>query len=234
MAETINVISAGAAQSVAQQVAKALKAERNVEVTMSFGAVGAQKEKLLAGATADVIVLTAAMIDELIASGHVVAGSRRDLGQVGGGIAVRQGEIMPGVLTSAKLADALQRASAIYIPDPAIATAGRQFIEMCDTLSIAGAVRAKLRLFPNGFAAMSAIAKSAARNEIGCTQITEIKLVEGVTLVGYLHKELQRSTMYSLGIASRSNARELANGFAERLTGAVAASMLFAAGFGAR
>jgi len=52
MAETINVISAGAAKSVVQQVAKALKAERNVEVTMSFGAVGAQKEKLLAGASA--------------------------------------------------------------------------------------------------------------------------------------------------------------------------------------
>jgi molybdate transport system substrate-binding protein len=231
MAETLNVISAGAAQSVVQQIAKAFKTERGIEVAMSFGAVGAQKEKLLAGTAADVIVLTQAMIDDLITAGHVVAGSRHDLGAVGGAIAVRKGAFMPNVSTSAKLAEALRRAGSIYIPDPDSATAGKQFVAMCETLGIGGTVRPKLKCFPNGFSAMTAMAKSAAPDEIGCTQITEIKLVEGVTLVSNLPHELQRLTTYSLGIVTRSAARDLAATFVERLTGAAAAPMLSAAGF---
>ena len=154
----LHIISAGAAQSVVQPVAAAFEAENGVEIAAIYGAVGAQRERLLAGAPADVVILTAAMIDKLIESGHVVADSRADLGAVGAGIAVRSGA--PGLEASSPttLAAGLQTASAVYIPDPAIATAGMHFMKMCSALGIVDTVRPKLRTFPNGYAAMTALA----------------------------------------------------------------------------
>ena len=84
----LHVISAGAAQSVVQRAIDVWQREGRGEIAATYGAVGAQRKRLLDGAPADLVILTAAMIDELMASGHVVAGTRSDLGAVVGGIAV--------------------------------------------------------------------------------------------------------------------------------------------------
>jgi molybdate transport system substrate-binding protein len=229
---TLHIISAGAAQSVVRQVIDAWKQAHRAEVAASFGAVGAQRKKLLDGAPADIVLLTAAMVDELIANGQLVAGTRADLGAVVGGIAVCAGTPHPDVATPQSLASALCAASAIHIPDPAIATAGAQFVRMCEGLGIAATVEPKLRTFPNGFAAMTQLAADADRSAIGCTQVTEIKWVRGVDLVAPLPRSLQAPTLYSLGIAARSADPSLALDFARELTGPAAGPMLAAAGFG--
>jgi molybdate transport system substrate-binding protein len=228
----LHIISAGAAQSVVQQAIEAWQRERRGEIVASYGAVGAQKKQLLDGAAADIVLLTAAMIDELIASGHVVAGTRSDLGAVVGGIAVPAGARHPDVATEQDLSSALCEAAAVYLPDPAIATAGAQFVRMCEKLGIAAAVTPKLRTFPNGFAAMTRMAQERAPGAIGCTQITEIEWVQGVDLVAPLPRPLQVPTTYSLGMATRSADPATARAFAQRLTGTDAAALLSAAGFG--
>jgi molybdate transport system substrate-binding protein len=172
------------------------------------------------------------MIDELIAFGHLAAGTRADLGAVVGGIAVCAGARHPDVASEQALASALRAASTIHIPDPAIATAGAQFLRMCEGLGIAQAVQPKLRSFPNGFAAMTQMAAERNPTALGCTQVTEIKWVRGVELVGPLPPSLQTPTVYSLGIAARSADARLASEFARALTGPAAEPMLAAAGFG--
>jgi molybdate transport system substrate-binding protein len=230
----MHIVAAGAAQSVVQQVIEAGKLSGGPEIAVSYGAVGAQRKKLLDGAPADVVILTAAMIDELIANGHLVAGTRADLGAVVGAIAVRAGSAHPDVATPQALASALCAASAIYIPDPAIATAGAQFVAMCGKLGIEATVASKLRTFPNGFAAMTRLAADAEIGAIGCTQVTEIKWVHGVELIAPLPESLQVPTMYSLGIGARSADPAAARVLAQRLAGEEADSMLAAAGFGMR
>jgi molybdate transport system substrate-binding protein len=229
---TLHIISAGAAQSVVQQAIGSWQRDGRGDVAASFGAVGAQKKQLLDGAAVDVVVLTAAMIDELIESGHVVAGTRSDLGTVVGGIAVPAGATQPDVGTEQGLSRALREAAAVYLPDPAIATAGAQFVRMCEKLDIAAAVTPKLRTFPNGFAAMTRMAHERVTGAIGCTQITEILWVQGVQLVAPLPQSLQAPTIYALGVAARSLDPAAARAFAQRLTGKDAAALLSAAGFG--
>lgn len=229
---TLHIVSAGAAQSIVQQAIDDWTRRGLGEVAASYGAVGAQKKKLLDGAPADLVILTAALIDELVASGHVVAGTRADLGAVVGGVAVPRGAPHPDVATPHTLAGALREASAIYIPDPAIATAGAQFMAMCARLGIAAHTTQKVRTFPNGFAAMTRMAEERPPGAIGCTQLTEIRFVHGVELVAPLPKELQVPTVYSLGIASRATDPGAAREFAQRLTGEAAAAMRSAAGFG--
>jgi len=228
----LHVISAGAAQSVVQQLADELAAEGGPEVVASFGAVGAQKRRVLDAGVVDIVVLTQAMVDELVSSGHVVPGSRMDLGSVCGGIAIPAGRPRPDVSAPEALAASLVAASAIFIPDPAIATAGMQFMSMCAKLGVLDVVVPKLKTFPNGYTAMTEMARAHAEAVIGCTQITEIRFVRGVELVAALPKHLQVPTVYSLGISTRAGAPEQAREFAARLAGPVAASRLAASGFG--
>ncbi len=208
----------------------ALKGEGQ-EVVAEFGAVGAMKSRLLEGVAADVIILTAALIDELIASAQVVAGSRADLGRVGTGVGVRKGTPIPDVATVDALRGNLLAATRIVCPDPATATAGKVVMRALERMAIAEQSTPKLQFFPNGYAAMRWLAASRGRLEVGITQNTEIKANAGVTYVGPLPDELQMKTVYSGGLCARTRDPEAARAFLARLTGPANHAALVAAGY---
>ncbi len=228
---TLNIFSAGAAQAVVSQIAEKFQRESGSLINAAYGAVGAMKARVVAGEPADVIVLTAALIDELIGQGLVVPGSRVDLGKVGTGVAVRAGTPLPDVRTPRVLRGNLLAATRIVCPDPAIATAGKVVLNVLDQLGIAGEVTARLQYFPNGYAAMAQLAQSTGVREMGITQITEIMANRGVTLVGPLPPELQNIAVYSVGLAVHSAHPERAKDFIRRMTGFNAHAVLSAAGF---
>ena len=228
---TLNIFSAGAAQAAVTQIAEKFQRESGNLINAAYGAVGAMKARIVAGEPADVIVLTAALIDELIQQGLVVPGSRVDLGKVGTGIAVRTGTPLPDVRNPQVLRGNLLAATKIVCPDPAVATAGKVVLNVLDRLDITGQVRARLQYFPNGYAAMAHLAQSTDMLEMGITQITEIMANRGVTLVGPLPPELQNIAVYSVGLAAQSAHPERSKEFIRRLTGFNAHAVLSAAGF---
>jgi len=227
----LNIFSAGAAQAVVTQIAEEIQREDGILIDAAYGAVGAMKARIVAGEPADVIVLTAALIDELIGQGLVVPGSRVDLGRVGTGVAVRAGTPLPDVRNAQVLRGNLLAATKIVCPDPAVATAGKVVLNVLDRLGIADQVKARLQYFPNGYAAMGHLAQSTDMREMGITQVTEIIANRGVTLVGPLPPELQNIAVYSAGLAAHSAYPERAKEFIRRLTGFNAQAVLSAAGF---
>jgi len=226
----LRILSAGAAQAVVEPLIAALKRDGH-EVSAEFGAVGAMKARLLEGAAADVIILTAAMIDELIAAGHVRPGSRSDLGRVGTGVAVRAGSPRPDIATIDVLRENLLAATKIVCPDPATATAGKIVIQALERMGIAQQSKSKLQFFPNGYAAMKWLAASQGQLEVGITQNTEIKANGGVAYVGPLPDALQMKTVYSAGLCTRAGEPDLGKGFLSRLTGPANRAALEAAGY---
>src|SRR5205823_2162318 len=72
------------------------------------------------------------------------------------------------------------------------------------------AVKSKTILWPGGYAA-EAVVKGQA--EIVVHQISEILPVKGVTLVGPLPGDLQKITIYSAGIAQKSEQPDAARAF---------------------
>ena len=122
---TLNIVSAGAAQFAVTQIADKFQRESGHSINTTFGAVGAMKNRVLAGASADIVVLTSALIDELIRQGLVVPGSRIDLGKVATGVAVRAGTPLPDVRDTRVLRGNLLAATKIVCPDPEFATAGQ-------------------------------------------------------------------------------------------------------------
>src|SRR3990172_9254756 len=93
---TLNIFSAGAAQAVVMQIAEKFQRQTPTRANAAYGAVGAMKAPVISAEPADVIVLTAALIDELIEEGFVAPGSRIDLGRVGTGVGGGAGAPPPG------------------------------------------------------------------------------------------------------------------------------------------
>jgi molybdate transport system substrate-binding protein len=227
----LRMLCAGAARGLVKAMEPTLFAETGAGVQGSFGAVGAMKEKLLAGEPCDVIVLTAALIDELAAAGHVQPDSVAPLGRVGTGIAVRTGEPLPAVADGAALAASLRAAAGILFPDPARATAGIHFVGVLKRLGIYADVEPRLSTYPNGATAMRELAQASRPGLVGCTQITEIKYTPGVTLVGPLPADYALSTVYSVAVCAGAVQPEFAWLFAELLAGPVSAGLRAAGGF---
>lgn len=228
---TVRILSAGAAQAVVENIAAEFQRDTGHKIDAEFSAVGAMKQKVLAGEPVDVVILTAALIDELIAGGWVVPGSRADLGRVGTGVAVRAGTPLPDVSTGEALRGNVLAATRIVCPDPAVATAGKVVMNLVERLGIASQVKARMQFFPNGHSAMRWLAASAGALEMGITQITEILPNKGVTLAGPLPDELQVKTVYTAGLAARAQHPEAAKEFLARLTAPAGRPILAAAGY---
>lgn len=227
----LRILSAGAAKGLVYAVQQAFSNDTGVSIAGTFGAVGAMKEKLLAGEPCDVIILTAAQIADLTASGDVLAGSALPLGRVRTGIAVRAGTPLPDVSNRVALKGNLRAANGIYFPDPQRATAGIHFVSVLEQLGIYDELASRLRPYPNGAIAMQQLAQSREARLIGCTQITEIKYTPGVTLVGMLPTEFELSTVYSAGVCSRAVQPAIARRLVELLTGPTALAQRSAGGF---
>lgn len=214
----LHILSGGAAQGVVKALQPAFSAEAGVELKGMFGAVGVMKEKLLAGAPCDVLILTAALIEELAKSGHVIADSSAPLGRVKTGVAVRAGDPAPDISNPDALKASLLAARGIYFPDPERATAGIHFVNVLKQLGIYGDVERYLRPYPNGATAMRHLAQATEPGLIGCTQVTEILYTDNVMLVGPLPKVFELATVYSAAVCSRAGQPEIARRLVQLIT----------------
>ena len=231
MASEIRLLSGGAAQGLVAQLQERFRAASGCSVQGTFGAVGAMRDKLLAGEPCDIVILTQQLVDQLAADGHVLAGSAAALGIVKTGVAVNAGAARPDVSTAPSLKAALQAANAIYFPDPVKATAGIHFMKVLKTLGVDGELAARLRPFPNGATAMREMAQSGDAGAIGCTQVTEILFAPGVELVGLLPKEFELATVYTAALCTKAREPQAAREFIALLAGADAAAARKAGGF---
>jgi molybdate transport system substrate-binding protein len=209
------ILSGGAAQGLVRALAGRFEAETGCGIDGTFSAVGAMRDKLLAGAPADVLILTSALIAELTASGHVTAGSAADIGVVRTALAVRAGDPPPAIRDADSLRAALLAADEIHFGDPRRATASIHFAKVLDALGLAGDGR--IRTHANGMTAMRALAQSKAGRPIGCTQVTEILATPGVALAGPLPEPYELATVYTAGVCTAAKLPTEARRFAALL-----------------
>ena len=228
---TLTILSAGAAQSAVCRLAGKFQRDSGNLIHAEFGAAGAMRARVAAGEPVDVVILPAPLMDDLCAAGLVAGDSCASLGSVGTGVAVRAGTRRPDVRTVEVLRANILAATRIVCPDPAVATAGKVVLGVLDRLGVATAVRPRLQYFPDGQAAMAALAGRAGVLEMGISQLTEIIGHPGVSLAGPLPAPLQVMTAYAAGLAVRSAHPERSRELLRRLTGFSAQTVLSGAGF---
>jgi len=231
MTKDIILFSGGAAHGIVSKLLPDFQSETGNIVQGTFGAVGAMLERARSGERVDMLILTRPIIDALVQSGEVLADSVQDLGMVRTAIAVRTGDAAPDVSTPDALKAALLAADEIYFPDPALATAGIHFAKVMDSLGITAQKAAAFRPHPNGATAMRALAASAARAPIGCTQVTEIIITQGASLIAPLPDDLGLATIYTAAVMRDAENAAAAAAFIAKLCAADAAQLRQDAGF---
>ena len=229
--KTIRILSGGAAQGLVEQLREGFSKTYDCKVEGTFGAVGAMRDKLLAGEPCDLMILTGEIISTLASTGQIVADSARALGMVKTGVAVKAGAALPDVGTPKALEALLRGARGIYFPDPQKATAGIHFMKVLRMLGLEHDVADQLRPFPNGATAMREMAAATGDGLVGCTQVTEILYTPGVQLAGMLPKKFELQTMYTAAVCSRATEPAAAAALIALLAGDEARAQREAGGF---
>lgn len=227
----VHVLSGGAAQGLVTQLQDRFSAQYPSGLAGTFGAVGMMKDKLLAGEPCDVLILSDALIAQLTASAHLVAGSAQALGAVKTGVAVKTGGKPLDVGSPEALKTTLRSANGIYFPDPVKATAGIHFMRVLKSLGLEAELAGRLRPFPNGATAMKAMAETNEPGLLGCTQVTEILYTPGVELVAPLPKEFELATVYTAAVCAQSSQPQAAQDLIAMLASPDAAALRLACGF---
>jgi len=201
-------------------VAQFEKASGYKVTTLFSGTLNVQK-KLAAGEPYDLIIMAGEAIDEQIALGKAVAGSRVDLAESGIGLAVRKGAAKPDISSVDAFKKTLLNAKSIGYSS---GTSGVYMPSVFDKLGIADQVKGKLKQTPSGVFVGTLIANGDA--EVGFQQTSELVHFAGIDYVGPLPGDLQRMTMFSAVIHSGAKQADAARTLVKFLTAPAAAPVI--------
>jgi molybdate transport system substrate-binding protein len=204
-AEVHVMISGGLSAAYNALVPEFEKATGNKVITAygpSMGTtVNAIPMRLERGEPADVLILVGYALDDLVKQGKAV--SRVDLVNSKIGVAVKAGAPKPDISSADAIKRALLAAKSVAYSDSASGV--YVSTEMFDKLGIAAEMKDKAKKIP-----ATPVAEIVARGdaEIGFQQISELKPVPGIDIVGPLPDSLQKVTVFSAGIATVSKEPE--------------------------
>jgi molybdate transport system substrate-binding protein len=221
----IRVMTSGAFTAAYRQLTPEFERATHNKIVTAYGAsMGGAPDsipsRLQRGEPADVLILAAPALDELIQQGKVVAGSRVDLVRSKIGVAVRAGAPKPDISSM----DALKRTllGAKSIAYSASASGVYLSHELFEHLGIAEQIQSKCKRI-----ASEPVGAVVARGdaEIGFQQISELLPVPGIDYVGPLPAGAQKITVFSAGIAVGAKQPGAARALIKFFSSAAAASV---------
>jgi molybdate transport system substrate-binding protein len=192
----MKVLCTNGLKTVMLDLAPAFERTSGTKLAITWGSAAGLVKELEAGAAADLVILTAEAIDDLIKRGKVVAGSRVDLARSGIGIAVRKGASKPDIGSPDALKQTLLAAKSVAHSKTGMS--GIYFPTVLARLGITDAMQSKIVMPEPGTPVGDVVAKGEA--EIGVQQISELLPVAGIEIVGPLPDALQKITIFSAGV----------------------------------
>ena len=174
--------------------------------------------RLKGGEVVDVVILSAAAIDELIKAG--IVSERFDLAKSGVGVAVKAGAPKPDISSGEAVKRAVLAAKGIaYSMGPS----GIYLAGLFQRMGIADRIKHKVRQV-QGEPAGAVAARGEA--EIAFQQMSELLPVPGIELVGPLPPDIQQITVFSAGMHVAARSPDGARALVEFLTAPAAASVI--------
>ena len=203
-ATNIKVVTSGAFTAAFLQLAPQYEQASHNKVSTEFGpSMGVTHNaipvRLARGEAIDVVIMAAPALDDLIKQGKVRADSRIDLAQSKMAMAVKAGAPHPDISTVEALKRTLLAAKSIAYSD----SASGVYLStvLFPKLGIAGQIKAKSKMIP---ADPVGGVVASGEFEIGFQQISELRPVKGIDIVGELPPGAQQITVFAAGIPTTS------------------------------
>jgi molybdate transport system substrate-binding protein len=224
----IKVLTSVALTSTLDELAPQFERATGNKLNIGYSLIADIKKRILAGETADVIILSRPVMDDLQKQDKLAPGSIVNVAGTAVAVAVRAGAPKPDISSADALKRSLLEAKSVVYADPAKGGAsGVAFAKVIDRLGIAEQLKSKTILVP-GAQAADVVAKGEA--EIGVGQTSEIVPVAGAQLVGPLPGDLGSVTSFAAGIGAGSKAPGAAKTLIQFLTGPTAAPVFTSKG----
>ena len=199
MDDAVRVLSTLALKGAVHSLAGQYEAAGGVRIDADFAPTLALLDRLRGGEGADVVILTREGLDDMAREGRVVADSCVDLARSYVGLAVKAGFAHPDIATEPALRTALLAARSVAYSR--IGASGILFAQLIERLGIASEINARATIIPSGFTAERLVTGEA---DLAVQQISELKQVGGIEVVGPIPRELQTPAVFSAGRVAAS------------------------------
>src|ERR1700743_3046373 len=207
-AAEVRVMISGGLTAAFKALAPEFERTTGNKVLIAYGpsmgtTVNAIPVRLERGEPADVLIMVGYALGDIVKQGKVIADTRVDLVKSSIGIAVKSGAPKPDISSADAVKRALLDAKSVAYSDSASGVYVSS--EMFAKLGIAEAMKGKASMIP-ATPVGEIVAKGEA--EIGMQQISELKPVPGIDIIGPLPDALQKVTVFSAGTAAVSKEPE--------------------------
>jgi molybdate transport system substrate-binding protein len=221
MENSVRLLSTLALMGAVRSLAGKYEAVGGARIDADFAPTLGLLDRLRDGEAADVVILTREGLAELAANGSVVAESCVELARSFVGLAVKAGAGHPDIATDAALRATLRGARSIAYSG--LGASGIFFAQLIAKMGIAAEINARATIVPQGFTAERLVSGEA---DLAVQQISELKQVTGVEIVGPIPLHLQSAAVFSAGRLAASNKVEQSDRLLKYLASAEAAPAL--------
>lgn len=226
----LHVLTSGGFTSALQALAPAYEKTAHIHVEIGYGpsmgsTPNAIPTRLDRGDAADLVIMVREALDSLVAKGQVSPAGVTDLAQSRIALAVKAGSPIPDISTVSALRQTLVAAKSVAWSD----SASGVFLQnvVFPKLGLAETMKAKGRMIP-----ATPVGLIVARGEatLGFQQLSELKPVAGITIVGPIPEQVQKITTFSAGLVTSSTQQDAARAFIAFLASADAQAAITASG----
>jgi molybdate transport system substrate-binding protein len=192
--EAVRVLSTLALKGAVPALTKRYEAESGARIDADFAPTLALLDRLRSGEAADVVVLTREGLLELAHEERVARETCVDLARSFVGIAVKAGHSRSDIATEAALRATLLAARSVAYSR--IGASGILFAQLIERMGISAEINARATIISSGFTAERLLTGEA---DLAVQQISELKQVAGIEVVGPIPHELQTPAIFSAG-----------------------------------
>jgi molybdate transport system substrate-binding protein len=224
-AAELKVLSGNGAKAAVRELCAQFERGSGAKINLRFEVNADLKTKIEAGEDFDVAVLNPPVIEALIKSGKIAAGSRADIGRSGLGVAVKSGAPKPDIASVEAFKQALLAAKSVAFPGKG--ASGLYFVSLIDRMGIKSEMQGKLKPM-----AAEDTVEVVARGDADMVVVvaTRITGVAGVDVVGPIPEALQTKIGFAAGLSARAKEPQAAKALIKFLSSPAAAPTLRAKG----
>jgi molybdate transport system substrate-binding protein len=205
MTKTIKLVTTVAMQGAIAVLTDEFTKGTGYGIEMEFGPPSAVVDMMRQGMAADVVISTPEGIASLAKEGTVDGASAKPVARMIMGLAVGLNDPKPDITTVDGFKRALLDTKSIIYADPATGSpSAAHFIKVLDKLGIAADMQKKTTTR----AGVVAVAVASGECAMAVQQLAELKLVEGVHVLGPFPDALQNIMPLSAAIHTGSSAKE--------------------------